>query len=421
MRTDFAEQSVIGGMILFPDETGSAYGQLGAEMFEHPYLAEIYAVCAALHKAGEPVDAVTVDARTGAKHRVLLAECFDLMPSISGFETYVQLVRDAWRRRTVAESLQKVVYTLQEPASNVVDSVVEIERIAAVQREIENRIRDESAKGFIDSMVEFYNDLASPDDAIKTGWRDFDQLTGGLQRQGVYVISARSGSGKTDFAINLAMSLAKRVKVYYSSMEMPRKQLMRRVIAKGTRINSARLRDRTLTPEEFQAIARVIDMMSAGTQITLDEQQRMTVQDVEEKILRYRPDVIFLDHLGLMQHDPRKKNQWEAIGETTKRLKKLALKYRVVIVELVQRNRSSDVNRGRPVMSELKGSSDIENDADSILMITADTEGRILSGNDFVSASVHVLKNRHGGTGILQYNWQPQYHTWRPVDRQREG
>lgn len=416
MDMSLAAPSVIGALVAFPQESTAALDKLIPECFADEKLRDIFAACQTLHKSGKPWDVAILSSKLGADYNTLMVECAKLMPSLQNLDAYIELVREAWRRSSVYSALYGVMDNCTN--GNMQDVMASLVRIVEEQNTIQKSIDDETAKNFVQAAAEFLVDLDKPNTGMKTGWKDFDYVTGGLQRQGVYVISARSGQGKTDYAINLAMKLCQQdFKVCYNTMEMPRKQIMRRIIARATRINSTRLREKTLTEDEFAQIAKVIDVITRHSKLILDEQLGIDAATVEAKIIRHKPDVLFIDHLGLMQHDKSKRNQWEAIGQTTRSLKQLAMKYNITIVELVQMGREADRTKGDPTMSQLKGSSDIENDADGIFAIKVEKPDHVLTGDDSVLAEVHCIKNRHGSTGKLEYHWRPQYHLWTPMDR----
>lgn len=417
-----AMQSVLGGLMNFPDKTVSAYSKLIPECFIDDRYRAIFQACLQLHKEGKEITPLVVFEAMDEEYHQALALCCNAMPTVGGFDAYVEIVRENWRKHRLYQALSEITLDCLSAGTRMPHIIAALERALNVQIQIQKAIDDETAKSFIDSAVEFIIDLDVQNSGMKTGWSDFDYMTGGLQRKAVYVIAARSGHGKTDLAINLAMRLSKNHRVTYNSMEMPRIQLMRRVVARATRINASRLRDKeSLTQEEKTNIAVAVDLLSKHTKLVLDEQQGVDSVAIEAKIQKHSPDVFFIDHLGLMNHDKAKRNQWEAIGETTRALKRLALKHNVAIVELVQLNRTADTRRGDPIMSELKGSSDIENDADGIFTIRVKEHSGILTGTACAEADVFMIKNRHGSTGKLQFSWYPQYSLWVPIDTMREA
>lgn len=412
-----AEISVVGGIIAFPGEaeiTKTAYELLRPEMFANEWLSNAFAACVEIVREGKTPDIVLVENRIGKENRNYLKTCVEIVPTLAGFKDYCAIVLEDWRKRTLQKRLQELALAAL-PAKTVMD---DLENILAEQQAIEQGLNDSTSVEFWGAVMRYMDMLVTPSNTIKTGWSTFDTYMGGLQRQGMYILSGRSGMGKTDFALAIALNISLRHRVSYFSMEMPVEQLMERVISRLARVEANRLRDKSVTPEEMKRISDAVTMRKSKTQIVIDEKQRMSVQDLESKIIRQRPDVVFIDHIGLMKHAD-KKQLWEAVADTSQRLKELAMKHKIVIVALAQENRNGD--QGKPRMGNLKGSDNLTNDADGILQMHIPDHADFISGDAWIDAEIHVTKNRHGGTGKLLYCWQPQYHDWRPVERNRRN
>lgn len=183
---------------------------------------------------------------------------------------------------------------------------------------------------------------------------------------------------------------------------------MTRVAAQMTGIHNARIRDKQLTDRERQAMARALDAIMGRDAIRLTE-QRPTLSSLRDAIRKERPAVVFLDHLSLMQM-PRRKSRVEEVAETTRAIKALALETGVAVVELVQMNREVERRASkRPLLSDLKESGTIEEDADYVMFLQAHKGDAPLTGNDAFETFGYLEKNRHGGTGHMRFAWRPQY------------
>lgn len=410
--TPAAEISVIGGIVAFPKETKDALDFLKPEMFTNEQLANIFLACQKLNRMGKASDITMVESVIGTGQRTVLVGCVEQMPSLAGFKDYCAIVFGNWRKREIKKKLQELAFA----DFSVKNLMAQLENILSEQRAIERGLNDNTSVDFWGGVMKYLDTLVSPNTAIKTGWLAFDSCTGGLQRKGFYIISGRSGKGKTDFALALATNMSLKCRVSYFSMEMPVAQLMERVVSRLARIEANKLRDKNVTPDEMKRISNAMSLRKEKTKIIIDESQRISVAAVESKIIRHQPDVVFIDHVGLMAH-AQKKQAWESVADTSQRLKELAMKYDIVIVGLAQENRDGD--SGKPQMGNLKGSDNLSNDADGIFQMHIENPPEFISGNAWIDAEIHVTKNRYGGTGKLSYNWQPQYHDWRPVERNR--
>lgn len=408
-NTSLAEVSVIGGIIGFPADCGFAFQLLKPEMFENKWLGDVFSICEQIKNGGGLPDIVMVEERLGTKeHRAALVKCVDTIPALEGFEGYCMAVFENWRRRTLTAELTEI--TLSRTGSAEMTAM--LLTAAARQQAIESALADKTAVDFWGAVMRFIDSLCRPNDGIKTGWSALNRCTGGLRRKGFYIISGRPGRGKTDFALSLAVNIASAHRVTYCTMEMPTEQVMERIASRLAHVDGSKLRDKTLTPEEMDAVTSALGWQKEKLQLTIEEQQSLTVEDIEGKLLKHRAQVLIIDHIGLMKHTARK-NRWESVADTSERLKKLALKHNVVIIALVQENRqaqktASDIS--------LKGSDNLSNDADGIFQMRSERPEKFLSGEAWVEAEVCVTKNRHGGCGTLKFYWQPQYHEWRVID-----
>ena len=211
-----AEQSVIGCLMMAPELLDKARAVLSPAMFEAQPLARIFSCMLELKKAGTPVDAVTVVSRLGDGYAAVIRECACIAPRIGTFPQYAAIVLDAWRERTLVTELQSLAIS----GRTADEMTAELERMAARQRSIMQKVHSASEQTFGEAVAQAYRDLLKPDTSLKTDWKHFNDVLGGLQRGCLYIIAARPGDGKTDFALHLAVQLAKRCRVDYRSLEM---------------------------------------------------------------------------------------------------------------------------------------------------------------------------------------------------------
>ena len=405
-----AEQSVIGCLMMAPELLDKARAVLSPAMFEAQPLARIFSCMLELKKAGTPVDAVTVVSRLGDGYEAVIRECACIAPRIGTFPQYAAIVLDAWRERTLVTELQSLAIS----GRTADEMTAELERMAARQRSIMQKVHSASEQTFGEAVAQAYRDLLKPDTSLKTDWKHFNDVLGGLQRGCLYIIAARPGDGKTDFALHLAVQLAKRCRVDYRSLEMTKEQLVHRVLSRVCMINSTRFRDHDLD-ENAQKRIGIAAARMGDLHLVMDDTGSISAEDVEAKLAASKPDVMFIDYLGLMKGDTSgKKPLWQVTGETMHALKASAKRHNVVIVALVQLNRAVDKQKA-PTLSDLRGSGDIEADADAVLFMRPEKSEDFLSGDDYWPVQVILAKNRHGGVGCVEYHWQPQYHRYLPL------
>ena len=241
---------------------------------------------------------------------------------------------------------------------------------------------------------------------------------GGLVPGSVTIISARSGGGKTDLALNVALRMAQKGnKVLYCTMEMPTTQLLQRAASQLARIEGERVRDRNLSEEEKNDIDMLMDVLEKKARIWWQDEPEISVARVRNKMELCKPDVVFIDHIGLMKR-PEYKDSYRSLGKVSNALKQLALEKKIPIIEIVQMNRSVEGRANkRPVLSDLRETGDLEQDADYVLFLWSDEElQEQMRGNAWRDMNVSLAKNRHGRTGDFKFHWQPQFHTFTEVE-----
>jgi replicative DNA helicase len=407
------EQTVIGCLILDYKGCGDVAKDVMPGWFCNPLHQEIMTRITQLREQNITPDSMTIIDRLSdeAKHEVL--HCAQLVPSISNFPNYVDQLRQAWRTRTVQDRIQGIAL---EGVTDVDETIEELRAIVKEQDEIVASCQKEVGIKFMDAAAGFYTELYNDATRHLTGFPMFDKTLGGLLPGTVLALAARSGQGKTDFAVTLMMRFAARgLKIVYYSMEMTRSQILTRISAQMTGINNTRIRDRDLSQQEKQDICKAFGAIQGSENIRLVE-DKPGLAVLRQNIRAYKPDIVFIDHLGLFKM-PKRKSRVEEVSETTRALHDLALETGVAIVELVQMNREIEKRKSkRPVLSDLKESGTIEEDSDYVVFLQANKGDQPLTGNDAYQSFAFIEKNRHGGTGVVRFAWRPQYSRYAEVD-----
>ena len=220
-------------------------------------------------------------------------------------------------------------------------------------------------------------------------------------------------------AINLAMRMGRRgARVLYFSMEMTNVQLMQRVASSLVGIDSTKVRDKALTDAENAEVEKLLEAFAKADKIHFVQEPRVSVKRIRHYIELVHPDVVVIDHLGLMDR-PRIENQNKALGMVSNSLKQLALDRNICVVELVQMNRQIEGRASKkPSLTDLRESGDIEQDADYVMfLLPEDLKDMELEGNASAMSTMYLEKNRHGRPGVFQFSWQPQFHRFSEIDR----
>lgn len=402
-----AEKSVIGIMLMDPDGSRRVFDTLTARMFEFEELGRVFQCCKRLTQQGERADAVSVVSKLGENIKRLVMECAETAPSIQGLDTYITLVLDGWRERMMLARFAELAIS----GKDADELTRELRGMLQEQERILRHQRETTAKTFSEGMVDFLAWLQTEDRSIKTGWSKLDWMTGGLARKGVTAVSARPGMGKTTFALQMATQIARRQVVLYQSMEMPREQIYTSIFSRALTIDSAVFRQKSLTPEQWEKVAQVSDALHSSFKLVVDDRDCAGLDVLEANIRTYKPEVVFVDHLGLLTPDRAKQKRNEELAVLTRGLKQMAMKHDITIVELIQASRSAEGKR--ITMADMFGSASIEHDADMVIGINP----RLEEGKqEWTDVDVDILKNRHGAKGTLEFIWRKQYHSFLQVE-----
>ena len=246
---------------------------------------------------------------------------------------------------------------------------------------------------------------------VQTGYRDFDQITGGLQRSDLIILAARPGTGKTSFAMSLAYNVA----MYYSntvavfSLEMGREQLVQRLIAMETQIDTHRLRLGQVPDNQLKIVFDAMGRL-AQAPIYIEDTPGISIMELRSKARRLQSQhgvsLIIIDYLQLMS-GRGKENRVQEVGEISRGLKALARELNVPVIALSQLSRAVEGRQSHvPMLSDLRESGSIEQDADIVMFIYRDELYNKESDKKGI-AEIHIAKHRNGPVGVVNMRFDP--------------
>ena len=443
-----AEQSVLGAILLEPPVLNQLVNTLRSEMFYSAQNAGIYAEMTRLYTAGMPIDVVTVldavekaDIFSGADEaKTYLAQLAETVPAISNAGEYARIVQQQYRMRQLIQVGQSLVRQASESTSP--DLVLE----SAEQKlyQLRGGQGANELSHIRDSILDIYTNLQnlSGEDrdkylGIPTGFSYLDTMLTGLGRSDLIILAARPGMGKTSFALNIATNVAKKQKVPVAifSLEMTKDQLSGRILSAEGGISSQAFRTGQLTGQEWDDLAAAANIMFE-TPIYMDDTSSITIPEMKAKILRINQDpsrpnvgVVIIDYLQLMSSGRRSDNRVQEISEITRNLKIMAKELNVPVIALSQLSRAAEKSSGRsdhrPVLSDLRDSGSIEQDADVVLFLYRPGYYKSTGGNagenggeevDSRTAECIVAKNRHGEVGKVDLAWDGAHTRFTDVD-----
>jgi replicative DNA helicase len=419
-----AEQSVIGCMLLDKEAIPVVSEFLKAEDFYRDDHREIFEAVTDLFEKAEPVDLITVSEQLklrGTYEKVggleRLTNIATSVPTTANARHYAKIVEEKSTLRKLIKASSDIIkmsYEASEEVSTVLDRA---------EKSVFDILQKRNAQGYMhikeilvdtfDRLEELYNNK-SHITGIPTGFTDLDYKTAGLQKSDFILIAARPAMGKTSFALNIAQYVAihHHIPVAIFSLEMSREQLANRILCSEVMIDSHRMRTGKLEDEDWKKIARALGPISEAP-IYIDDTPGISVMEIRAKCRKLKLEkdlgLIVIDYLQLMQGRGRPENRQQEISEISRSLKILAKEINVPVVTLSQLSRAPEARSDhRPMLSDLRESGAIEQDADLVMFLyrddyyNPDTEKKNV-------AEVILAKHRNGSTGTVELRWFGEY------------
>jgi replicative DNA helicase len=422
-----AEQSVLGGLLLDNETWTTASERVSENDFYRLEHRLILRAIEALANEGKPYDVVTLAewlSSQGLLDRVggiaYLAALAENTPSAANIAAYADIVR----QRSVLRQLIRVGTEIGNSAFNTEGRSVE-ELLDRAERSVfeiadqvsRSRVGYKDIKGLLVDALDRIDTLFQRDNPITgvaTGFNDFDELTAGLQRSDLVIVAGRPSMGKTTFAINIAEHAAIKDKepVAIFSMEMPGEQLAMRMLSSLGRIDQHRIRTGKLVEDDWPRLTSAVGILSEA-KMFIDDTPALTPSELRGRCRRIAREhglgLVVVDYLQLMQVPGTKENRATEISEISRALKSLAKELKVPVIALSQLNRSLEQRPNkRPVMSDLRESGAIEQDADVIVFIYRD-EVYDEESPDKGVAEIIIGKQRNGPIGTVRLTFLGQY------------
>ncbi|MGN1130786.1 MAG: replicative DNA helicase [Ruminococcus sp.] len=436
-----AEQAVLGAVILDSKSLNEVIDILGDPKYFHVTNHRlIYSAILDLYNVGKDIDFVTLlealkrdkgfDDATG---KTYLMDLVNNCPSISNAREYARIVREKFDIRSLITAAHDII---SEANSGELEPGVLMD---SAEQKIFDIRRDRSTKGLeplskvilkeFDRLDALNSDLDDSMKPIPSGIGDLDRVITGLNRSDLILLAARPGMGKTSFALNIAKHVASTVKktVAFFSLEMSKEQLASRLMSTEALVQGTKLRTGKLSEEDWSRLIIAGDVLS-NCDFYLDDTST-TVAEIKAGLRRLKNvDLVVIDYLQLMTSGRRIDNRVQEVSEITRNLKLLAKQINVPVICLSQLNRAAEARQDhRPMISDLRESGSIEQDADIILFLyregyydkdnSEDQQGVAVDQN---KGECIVAKNRHGETTTVKLHWQGEFMRFTSVEHNRD-
>jgi len=418
-----AEEAVLGSLLIDPESLFRVSPFLRPIDFYIVKNRWVYEACLALHERREPLDFVTVTEELDRRGQLaemggpaFVSHLVNVVPTAIHAEGYGRIVERAAVRRRLLQAASDIAQYAYDEAGDVDETIDKAEQaLFAVSQRRQSRdllpISD-VMRSYYERIEYLYEHRGEPL-GIPSGFIDLDKLLGGLQRSDLIIVAARPGIGKSSLITSMALNAARKFhqRVAFFTLEMSSEQLVQRMISAEAGIDSQRLRLGELREEEWPLFVQASSVLS-DTLIYLDDTPSISALQLRSKARRLHAehglDLIVVDYLQLMTGDTRSENRVQEISYLSRSLKGLARELNVPLLAASQLSRSVEQRSDkRPVLSDLRDSGSIEQDADVVMFIYRGDVYDPQSERKSV-AEIIVAKHRNGPTGVIELYFRNQ-------------
>ena len=431
-----AEQAVLGSMLIDPRCVPDVIEQLRPDDFYLKQNKDIYETIYSMFNYSLTIDPVTVlenmrqnGVYDESNSRSYILQLMDTTPTAANVKEYIGIMKDKTLLRRIAETAGDLTAMVQQGTDTGADLLEAAEqRIYAIRQGRANRGLTPISTVLID-VYDRLTELAandSPVPGLSTGLIDLDMAISGLNKSDLVLLAARPGMGKTSMALNILLHAGKfsGKSVAFFSLEMSREQLALRLISNESFVDNKKLVTGKLSENDWEKVAAAADALNR-TRILIDDDSTVSVADINAKCRRVEDlGLVVIDYLQLMQSAGGRQyageNRQQVVSDISRALKIMAKELNVPVLCLSQLSRAAEGRTNkRPMLSDLRESGAIEQDADIVMFIyredyyEKETENRNL-------AECIIAKNRHGETGTVELQWLPEFTTFSSIERRHE-
>ena len=426
------EQAVLGSMLIDPECVKDVMDKLQPGDFYLRQNREIFEAIYSMFSYARPVDGITVaeELRKNGTYdeqttRRYLAELMEITPTSANVMEYVKIVRDKALLRGVAIAASEITAMVQEGIGTAADTLDAAEqKIFAVRR-------GQSAQDMVPisrvlpDVLERLGEMTESQDhmpGLSSGFSAVDAKITGLNKSDLLLLAARPGMGKTSFALNIALNVARssRKTVAIFSLEMSAEQLVTRILSGEALVENYRLRTGNLRETDWQKIAAAASVLNQ-LDIRVDDNPMLSAADMNAKCRRLdNLGLVVIDYLQLMtsagDKGNRGENRQQVVSDISRMMKIMAKELNVPVICLSQLSRANEKRDDkRPMLSDLRESGAIEQDADIVMFLYRDDYYNEDSEKHNIAECI-IAKNRHGETGKVELRWMPEYTQFATLD-----
>ena len=431
-----AEQAIIGSMLTDKDAVIAAIEILREQDFYREDNRIIYSAILNLYNRSEPIDIITLKAELKSMGKLeavggleYIVQLPDRVPTTSNVEQYIKIVEEKSMLRALIKTADELITLGYDPTQEV-EQVID-----TAEKKIFEVMQKKNQKGYSsmkDILIDTFTQLEQLYNqkemitGVPTGFADLDYRTSGLHNSDLILVAARPAMGKSAFALNIATHAAVRGKVPVAifSLEMSKEQMANRILCSEAMVDSAKVRTGKIDDEEWAKLAAASGELSEAG-IYIDDTPGISVMEIRAKCRKMKLEknigLVVIDYLQLVQGSNRKGGSREQeIAEISRSLKILAKEINVPVIALSQLSRAPEQRVDhRPMLSDLRESGSIEQDADIVMFLYRDDYYNEDTDKKNI-AEVIIAKHRSGATGTVELLWLGNYTKFANIDRYRE-
>ncbi|KPV57922.1 MULTISPECIES: replicative DNA helicase [Paenibacillus] len=430
-----AEQAVLGAILLDGDALVTAMERVTSDDFYRGSHQRIFEAMIEIAEANEPVDLITLTARLQDKKQLeevggisYLSELANAVPTAANVDYYAQIVEEKSMLRRLIRAATQIVtngYSGEDEVGTLLSDaeqrIMEISQARSGSGFI--AIKDVLMEVF--DKVEFLFNQKGSTTGVRSGFADLDKMTSGFQRSDLIIVAARPSVGKTAFALNIAQNVGVREKetVAIFSLEMGAAQLVQRMICAEANVDAGRMRTGFLEPDDWEKLTMAIGSLSEAN-IYIDDSPSVTVADIRAKCRRLKKEkglgMILIDYLQLIHGRGKGDNRQQEVSEISRTLKQIARELDVPVIALSQLSRGVEQRQDkRPMMSDLRESGSIEQDADIVAFLYRDDYYDKESEKKNI-IEIIIAKQRNGPVGTVELAFLKNYNKFVNLDRSHQ-
>ncbi|MGO4369351.1 replicative DNA helicase [Paenibacillus sp. MCAF20] len=423
-----AEQSVIGSILLRSEAIEEIAGRLGSEKFLDKALRKVYKTMLELRKAGTPIDLVTLSAELQDQEQLenvggvsFLTRLANAVPTASNISYYADIILDMALRRDsieIARQLYNHARDEQDVSGFVALAEKQISKLTNANKPARAFVtmKDALFQVFEEAEQKFVNRHENKGvTGLPSGLTDLDNMTAGFQKSDLIIVAARPSVGKTAFALNIAQNVGVRARqtVAIFSLEMSAAQLVQRMISAEGSIDGAKMKSGYYENDDWEKMTHAIGVLSDAN-IFIDDTPGITVHEIRSKCIALKKEkglgLILIDYLQLIKGRGRSgENRQQEVSEISRMLKEIARELEVPVIALSQLSRGVEQRQDkRPMMSDLRESGSIEQDADIVSFLYRDDYYDKQSSKKNI-IEIIIAKQRNGPTGTVEVVFMKNY------------